>query len=129
MTLLAEGARRNSSRADLYSRVGDFGFLRTDGIVRLLAAKYGVTPCISTGRGMPVAIATNSQQSLNPPATIIPPAPHPAAPPPRRPLHGFARRTHDDCGLVVDRRQADAWGDHCADARRHRALARREPAG
>ena len=35
MTFFAEGAKRNSSRWDLYSRLGDLGFLRADGMLFL----------------------------------------------------------------------------------------------
>ena len=34
--LFADGARRNSSRWDLYSRLGDTGFLRADDMITLL---------------------------------------------------------------------------------------------
>src|SRR5208282_3732501 len=33
ITFFADGARRNSSRWDLYSRLGDTGFLRADGMI------------------------------------------------------------------------------------------------
>ena len=36
ITFFADGARRNSSRWDLYSRLGDTGFLRADGMITLL---------------------------------------------------------------------------------------------
>jgi hypothetical protein len=35
ITFFAEGARRNSSRWDLYSRLGDAGFLCADGMISL----------------------------------------------------------------------------------------------
>ena len=43
--------------------------------------------------------------------------------------HGFARRAHALCRLVVDGRPADAGGDARPDARRHRSVAGGEPAG
>ena len=43
--------------------------------------------------------------------------------------HGFARATDAVFRMVVDGRPADADGARRADARRHRAVPRREPAG
>ena len=42
--LFADGAKRNSSRWDLYSRFGDADFLRADGMITLL------TPCTAIHR-------------------------------------------------------------------------------
>jgi hypothetical protein len=39
-----DGARRNSSLWVLYSRLGDVGFLRVDGIIALLDCMCGNTP-------------------------------------------------------------------------------------
>jgi hypothetical protein len=36
ITFFADGARRNSSRSDLHSRLGDAGFFRADGVINLL---------------------------------------------------------------------------------------------
>src|ERR1700675_298371 len=44
ITFFAAGARRNSSRSVLYSRLADIGFLRVDGITALLGYMYGNTP-------------------------------------------------------------------------------------
>ena len=42
--LFFDGARRNSSLWVLYSRLGDVGFLRVDGIIALLDCMCGNTP-------------------------------------------------------------------------------------
>src|SRR5947209_1757054 len=53
MTFLAEGARRNSSRCVLYSRLGEAGFRRVDGIWLLLTLLYGILPCMARCFGLP----------------------------------------------------------------------------
>jgi hypothetical protein len=44
ISFFADGARRNSSRWDLYSRLGDADFLRVDGMITLLNNMYGNSP-------------------------------------------------------------------------------------
>src|SRR4051812_935429 len=47
ITFFADGARRNSSRSVLYSRLGDAGFLCADGMITLLRGLYGNSPCLA----------------------------------------------------------------------------------
>src|SRR5208282_2624232 len=47
ITFFAYGARRNSSRWDLYSRLGDTGFFRADVMIILLEGLYGNSPCLT----------------------------------------------------------------------------------
>jgi hypothetical protein len=47
ITFFADGARRNSSRWVLYSRLADAGFLRAEGMISLLKALYGNSPCMT----------------------------------------------------------------------------------
>src|SRR5215475_11259341 len=54
MTFLAEGASLNSSRCVLYSRLGEAGFLRVDGMI-LLKPLYGILPCMASGVDLPYA--------------------------------------------------------------------------
>jgi hypothetical protein len=50
ITFFADGASRNSSRWDLYSRLGADGFLRADGMVSLLGCMYGISPYLARHR-------------------------------------------------------------------------------
>ena len=56
ITFFAEGARRNSSRWDLYSRLGDAGFLCADGMITLQSILYGNSPCLARATHTTVAI-------------------------------------------------------------------------
>ena len=50
ITFFADGARRNSSRWDLYSRLGDTGFLRADGMIASPESLYGNSPYLTRVR-------------------------------------------------------------------------------
>jgi hypothetical protein len=47
ITFFAEGAKRNSSRWDLYSRLGDADFLCAEGMITLRIVLYGNSPCLA----------------------------------------------------------------------------------
>ena len=49
ISFFADGARRNSSRWDLYSRLCDADFLRVDGVITLLKIMYGNSPYLTRG--------------------------------------------------------------------------------
>jgi hypothetical protein len=50
INFFADGARRNSSRWDLYSRLGNAALLRADGMIILLKkGMYGNSPYLASG--------------------------------------------------------------------------------
>jgi hypothetical protein len=51
ITFFADGAMRNSSRSDLYSRFGDAGLLRADAMISLLGHMYGIYPYLTRATG------------------------------------------------------------------------------
>src|SRR5258708_37909360 len=82
ITFFADGARRNSSRWVLYSRFGDAGFLRADGMVALLGCLYGNSPCMTRGGARPCIW---SQPVLKPTRPALRMLADPVSPPPETP--------------------------------------------